>query len=469
MSLLGILNTAQTGLIAQKAAIQVTSENIANMATPGYSKQTPIFETAQTTLENGFPLGSGVEISKVQRNYDDLLQTLLKKENSNNGQSSTEQTNMLRIQQLFPDLTGDGLGTSLQNYFNAWQDLSVNPQGTPERQAVLSSGNLLADNFKQINTYLTDLKTQANMSLTSLTSDINDKLKNIASLNAEIQQTEMVSGNANELRDQRDLMVLDLAKKVGINYKEETNGNLTVTLTSGESLVSGNKAGTFSLQENSGKYDINLTQAGSSTTALVDLSNGKGEIGGALMVRDTTVDSYLSKLDELAYTLANQVNAVHSTGYGLDNSTGNDFFTAPVTMAGYSSLISVAIGTTDQVAAADTDLSSASSGTGNNSNALNLAGLKNATISTSTGNITLPGFYNALVSSVGVGVQDAERATKLSNSVLAQMNNLRESQSGVSLDEEMTNLIKYQKAFEGAAKVINTATEMMDTVLGLVR
>jgi flagellar hook-associated protein 1 FlgK len=264
-------------------------------------------------------------------------------------------------------------------------------------------------------------------------------------------------------------MVLDLAKKVGINYKEESNGNLTITLTSGESLVSGSMAGTFSLQDNSGKYDINLTPAGSSTSAAVDLSNSKGEIGGTLKVRDTTVDSYLTKLDELAYNLANQVNSIHSAGYGLDNSTGNDFFTPPATLAGYSAAISVAIGTTDQVAAADADLTSASSGTGNNSNALNLAGLKNTSISTSTGNVTLPGFYNALISSVGVGVQDAERATKLSESVLVQMNNLRESQSGVSLDEEMTNLIKYQKAFEGSAKVITTATEMMDTVLGLIR
>ena len=469
MSLNGILNTAYTGLTAQKAAIQVTSENISNMATPGYSKQTPIFETMPTTLDNGFPLGSGVQIAQVQRNYDDLLQTLLKKENSNNGESTTEQTSMLRIQQLFPDLTGDGLGKSLENYFNAWQDLSTNPQGTPERQAVLSTGKLLADNFKQINTYLTDLKTQANQSLAGLTNDINDKLKNIASLNVEIQQTESVSGNANELRDQRDLLVLDLAKKVGVNYKEESNSNLTVTLASGETLVSGATSGTFSVQDNGGNYDINLTQAGSKTAAAIDLSNSKGEIGGTLQVRDKTVDSYLTKLDELAYNLANQVNSMHKAGYGLDNSTGNDFFSPPAAMAGYSAVITVAIGKTDQVAAADVDITAAASGTGNNNNALKLAGLKNTSISSSVGNMTLPDYYNALVSSVGVGVQDAQRATDLSNSVLTQMNNLRESQSGVSLDEEMTNLIKYQKAFEGSAKVINTATEMMDTVLGLIR
>jgi flagellar hook-associated protein 1 len=469
MSLLGILNTAQTGLIAQKAAIQVTSENIANMATPGYSKQTPIFQTAPTTLENGFPLGSGVVMSQVQRNYDDLLQTLLKKESSNNGESSTEQTNMLRIQQLFPDLTGDGLGKSLENYFNAWQDLTVNPQGAPERQAVLSSGNLLADNFKQINSYLTDLKTQANQSLSGLTSDINDKLKTIASLNEEILQVEIVSGNANELRDQRDLLVLDLAKKVGIDYKEERNGNLTISLTSGETLVSGGKAGNFSLQENGGKFDINLTQPGSSNTAVIDLTNSKGEVGGTLKVRDATVDSYLVQLDELAYNLANQVNSIHTAGYGLDNSTGNNFFSPPSAMAGYSAVIGVAINKTDQVAAADADITSAASGTGNNKNALSLAGLKDKAVSTSAGNLSLGGYYNSLVSNVGVGVQNAQRATNLSNSVLIQMNNLRESQSGVSLDEEMTNLIKYQKAFEGSAKVINTATEMMDIVLGLVR
>lgn len=469
MSLLGIFNIAQTGLVAQKVAIEVTSENIANANTVGYSRQRAVMETAPVTTANGFPLGTGVRVSQVQRNYDDMLQRLLKTESSTYGEASAGQTAMTRIEQLFNDLTSSGLGHSIQNFMNAWEDLSVNPQGASERQAVLSTGRLLADNFNQISTYLNDLKTQANQSLQGLTSDINDKLKTIAALNVQIQQTENQNGNANELRDQRDLLVRDLAGKVGIDYREEDDKTVTLTLATGETLVKANQYGEFSLTDNGGKYDISLRQAGGASASPVDLSGAKGEIAGTLKVRDVIVDQYLSKLDELAYNLASRVNAVHSAGYGTNGSTGKDFFTTPSGMSGYSGLMGIAITDTASIAAAATDPSQPGGGTGDNTNALKLAALKTARVDSSFGSITLSAFYNSLVSSVGVGVQDAERAVKLSGSVLAQLNNLRESQSGVSLDEEMVNLIKYQKAFEGSAKLITTATEMLDTVLGLIR
>jgi len=469
MSLLGIFSIAQTGLIAQKVAIEVTSENIANVNTPGYSRQRTILETSPTNTANGFPLGTGVRVDQVQRSYDDMLQRLLKTENSTYGESSVAQTNMQRIEQLFNDLTSSGLGTSLQNYFDAWQDLSVSPQGTAERQAVLSSGALLSDNFNQINTYLTDLKTEANQSLQGITSDINDKLKTIASLNTQIQQTESLSGNANEMRDQRDLLVLELSKEMGVNYQEESDGTLTLTLPTGQTLVKSNLYGDLSLQDNGGKYDINLREAGGSAASPVDLSGGKGEIAGTLNVRDTIVDGYLGKLDELAYNLATEVNALHTSGFGLNGSTGNAFFTPPAASSGYSGLIRVQLTSTDAVAAADANPTLPTSGKGNNKNALQIAALEEKAISSSYGTISLPSFYNSLVGSVGVGVQDADRSVNLSKSVLEQLNNLRESQSGVSLDEELVNMIKYQKAFEGSAKLITTATEMLDTVLGLVR
>ncbi len=469
MSIPGILNTALSGLTAQQIAIDITNENVSNINTPGYSAQRPVLETAPIVNVNGLSLGGGVKVTQVQRNYDDMLQTLLKNENSTNGESSVKQTNMVSIEQLFPDLTTDGLGKSIQNYFNAWQDLSVNPQGTPERQTVISSGQQVAQNFQQINTYLNNIKSSANQSLEGLTTDVNEKLKNLASLNVQIQQTQSVGGNANELLDQRDQLVRDLAEKVGVNYKVQSDGTMSISLTTGESLVSGNKYGNFTLQDNGGKYDINLTQAGAAASAPVDLSGSKGEIGGTLQVRDVMVDSYLSKLDEMASNLATQVNSLQQNGFGMDNSTGNNFFTPPATVSGYSALISVAITDPNKIAAADADITSATSGTGNNANALKIAGLANTPISSSEGTITISSFYNALLGNVGVGVQNAQHAKDLSDSVLTQLSNLRESNSGVSLNEEMTNLIKYQKAFEGSAKLINTAAEMMDTVLNMVQ
>ena len=480
MSVNAIFNTAQTGLNAQKIAIEVTSENIANVNTPGYSRQRAILETAPTTTYNGFPLGSGVKVTAIQRSYDDYLQTLLKNENSTLGYNSTLYTSMQRIEQLFNEFTTDGIGTMTQEFFTSWQDLAMNPQGMPERQMVIDKAQFLIDSLHRVNSYLTDVKTQADRGIPGVLEETNSKLQQIAALNAQIQQAESLSANANELRDQRELLVREIAGKVGINYTEETDGTLTIRLaTGGQTLVDHYKYATMYANHNGTNNDVMLTPTGNPPPGKAPLAdtnvtatvggpaNSQGEIGGLLQVRNTTVDKYLGQLDEFAFNLVNVMNGVHATGYGLDGVTGRNFFTPLAVTAGASASISLAVGSPAQLAAADADPTV--NGTGNNKTALQISALKTQTIATSLGNMSLEAFYNSIVSGVGVGAQGAERAAELSETVLQQLNNLRESQSGVSLDEELANLIKYQKAFEGSAKLINTATEMLDTVLNLVR
>ncbi|SNB47033.1 flagellar hook-associated protein FlgK [Geobacter sp. DSM 9736] len=477
MSILSILDIGKTALNAQRLALEVTSENITNVNTAGYSRQTTVLETAPVSLERGFPLGSGVNVAEVRRAYDDFLQRQLKSENSTFGKNQTQLSSMTRVEQLFNDLSADGLGISLQKFFKSWQDLTANPQGQPERQAVLSQAQQVVEDFHRLNNYLSDVKRDANQTLEGLTSDINDKLTQVASLNDQIKQIELSSGSANELRDRRDLLIRELAQKIGVNYLEQTDGTINVSLVSGQPLVDGNKAAVFSLVPNplnGSFYDIHATSPGGSTavniTSVVGgANNSLGEMGGVLHVRDTLVNGFLNDLDELAFTLSNEVNTLHSTGFGLNGSTGLDFFSSAAFPAGYSGPggISLGIASANDIAAADAD--PALGGTGNNKNGKNIASLYDKLLPMSAGTMTLSGFYNSLVGKVGVAVQEAKRGADLSAGILKQLENQRESNSGVSLDEELANLIKYQKAFEGAAKVINTGAEMMDTVLGLVR
>lgn len=477
MAIQSILDIGKSGILAQRLALEVTSENITNVNTPGYSRQTTIFQTGIVTEERGFPLGTGVNVAEIQRAYDDFLQTQLKTEASTTGWSSTVLASMKRAEQLFNEFTADGLGKSMQEFFSAWQDLTANPQGQPERQAVLARAQQLVDQFHRINSYLTDIKSEANQSLQGITSDINNDLTRIASLNEQIKMIEIRGARANELRDQRDLLVRQLSEKVGITYLEDTDGTINVSLSLGQPLVLGNKAAVLSLEPdaaNNGFYKIMAASPGGNTS--VDIStivggpgNTQGIMGGTLQVRDSMVNGFLSDLDELASSLATEVNSLHSAGFGLNSSTGLDFFTAPTAMAGYSGLggIELAITKTADIAAADTD--PATGGTGNNLNSRAIASIYDKVLATSGGNMTMEGFYNSLVGKVGVAVQDSERKSTLSEGIVKQLENLRESQSGVSLDEELANLIKYQKAYEGAAKLINVGTEMLDTVLGLIR
>lgn len=552
MGISNVLDMGRTSLAAQRLALEVTGENITNVSTPGYSRQTTVMETAPVSLESGFPLGNGVRVTSIQRDHDAFLQLQLKKENSTLGQFNSTLMSMKRVEQVFNEFTTDGLGKSLTDFFNSWQDLSMNPQGQAERQNVLARSQVVVDNFHRLNTYLNDVKKESNDSLNGVVNDINDKMGKIASLNGEIKEIEVAGARANELRDRRDVLVQELAKKVGINYLEQQDGTVNISLTLGQPLVDGNKSATFSLQAdalNSGFYKVLTTPPGGAgnpidiTSIVGGAGNSQGEIGGLLQMRDTTANGFLSNLDELAYTFANQVNSLHASGFGLTGSTGNNLFAMPtatlpttvltgnttlgsnvvtslpstgsmfvgmlltgpgvpqnstitqilgpnsvqisnnasatgvgssltfVGTSGYSGNGGINLNITNNadVAAASTNPTLALGGTGNNINARAIAELMSKTINMSSGATTINGFYDALVGKVGVAVQNAQRGADQSDGILKQLSNLRDSTVGVSLDEELANLVKYQRAYQSAAKLITTGDEMMDTVLNMIK
>ena len=138
MSIMGVLDIGSKALAAQKTAIEVTGENISNVHTPGYSRQTVVLETAPGSVDSRYPIGSGVNVAAVQRSHDTFLQTQIQAETSSNGKQTVVQNALAEVEPLFNETASTGIGASLQDYFTAWQDLSVNPQGTTERQAVLS-------------------------------------------------------------------------------------------------------------------------------------------------------------------------------------------------------------------------------------------------------------------------------------------------------------------------------------------
>lgn len=493
MGIEAIFNTAATSLTAQRIALDVTGENIANVNTEGYSRQRVILDTAApTTHIGGFPLGSGVNVTAVQRMYDNVLNKQINDGASVQGNSEQRLSSLKQLEPYFNELTGNALGDAMQGLSDAWQSLSLNPTGLAERQAVLGKATLMTDTFHQINNSITNVQTFADQSITSVATDITQKAKDIANLNSQILTTEQASGNANELRDKRDLLVQQLSKQVGVTYAEQPNGSISVKLLGGQDLVSGiNYATVYNNQAGPPvtSNTVLITATGNpppATTPATDANvtatvggpnNSLGQLGALLNTRDTAMPGYLAKLDELAYNLAQQTNAIHTAGWDLNNATGLNFFnpgtpTAPpasaATFAGYSKSITVAITDTNAIAAADTN--PLTGGTGNNKNALKLKDLASTPVTFSGGvQVSTASYYNSLVSSVGVDVQSATNLDAQNTAFVRQLSTLRESNSGVSLDEELINLMKYQKAFQGASKVINTATEMMDTILGMIR
>ena len=492
MSIASIFNSASSSLAAQRIALDVTSENVANVNTAGYSRQRVVMQAATTTTNNGLTLGNGVNVTSVQRIYDNVLNKQINDGTTLQGNNDSKLATLQQIEPYLNELSGNSIGDAMQGLADAWQSLTLNPAGISERQTVLGKAQVLVDTFHQVSDGITNAKDFADQSLTSVTTDITSTAKQIADLNIQIKTTEMASGNANELRDRRDLLLQNLSKQVEISYAEQTDGTMNITVGSDkQQLVSGGQyASVYTYTPDvTTPNKIYISGLGSPapitnpisdteiTSTIGGNNNSKGEIGGLLYARDTAMPGYLAKLDELAYNIASQVNTQHAAGYNLNNNTGVVFFSPatatpppalPGDYAGYSSKITVAITNTNDIAAADKDTSTG--GIGNNKNALLLAGLVNTSVSFSGGvTSTTANFYNSLVASVGVDVQASKNLSTQNEAFVKQLNGLRDSNSGVSLDEEMVNLMKYQKAFEGASKVISTASQMLDTLLGLIR
>lgn len=461
MGLSAAMEIGRNGLSIYRVASEVTSENIANVNTPGYSRQRVLLETAPPTTANGFPMGTGVRISTVERYYDGLLQKQLVNAQTTQGYDTTKSGVLQQIEPTFNEVSYDGLGAAITNFFGAWQDLTLNPTGSAERQAILSRTQILTDNFHAVSTTLTDAVSTQNASLVPMTDSINATLNNIAQLNGQIKATELVSGNANEARDQRDQLVRNLSQQIGITYTENSDGTTDIKYADGgASLVTGATAGSFSLTTNAttGLYDVNVTPPGGAAALVAPAT---GQLGATLALRDTIIPGYLAKVDVLASTIASQTNTQHKLGFDQNGAAGVDFFTG--TTAATISLNTAGITGTDKIAA-----SGSLALLGDNSNALALAQMQNQKVM-SGNTATFGSYYNSLVSTVGLDVLSAKNTEAQDIAFTKQLTTLRESNSGVSLDEELTNLIKYQRSYQASAKLITTATEMMDTVIALVR
>lgn len=465
MGISAAMEIGKNGLNIYRVATEVTSENIANVNTPGYSRQRVVLESAPPTLHNGFPLGTGVQIATVERYYDGLLQKQLVNAQTTLGYDTTKSTVLQQIEPSFNEVANDGIGAAISNFFSAWQDLTLNPAGTVERQVVMTRAQILTDNFNSASKNLTDSIAIQNASLVPLTDSINSTTANIAQLNEQIRATELVSGNANELRDQRDQLVRDLSGMIGITATENSDGTTDVNFAdSGDALVTGSKAGVFSLDKTDpNNFVVQLTPPGGALTTVTPTT---GQLGATIALRDTIIPGYLAQIDTLANSITETVNALHTTGFSPTGVTGQNFFTPLGAVAGSAAAFSIDAGLTVNTIAASGNILLP----GDNSNALAIAKLTNSsTVPSGSPVATFSSFYSSFISKIGLDVQSSKTTVAQGEAFTRQLDTLRESNSGVSLDEELTNLVKYQRSYQASAKLISTATEMMDMVLGMIR
>ncbi|MFZ5434392.1 MAG: flagellar hook-associated protein FlgK [Calditrichota bacterium] len=454
-----ILSTGQTALRIQQLAMQVVGQNTANIDTEGYSRRRLELGTAPPFDTIGdWHAGAGVDINYLGRVRDRLIDEQIRRGSGSYGYWSARDENLEQIEAIFSELGGSAVSDNLQEFWSAWQDLANDPEGMSARMNLVEKTQTLTSAVRRVAAGLMDRRNQTDQQIVATVHEINDLTASIAGLNTQIVRSELSGAEASDLRDARDLAIDKLSKLMDIQISENPNGDINV-YNGGQALVQ--------LDHN---VELYVTSQGDSSGVRSIISYGisgrslqasGGELKALIDLRDQDIGKVMSDLDTFAVNLANRINEVHRTGYGLTNTNGHDFFAGDVTGASNFRISTMITDDPSRIATA-----AAADSPGDNSLALQIAGIQNEKLM-QDGRSTLDDFYRDSVLQVGTAKSYAASQLKTEQAVMNNLENRRQQVSGVSLDEEMARLIQVQQAYEAAAKMINTVDEMMQTVLSL--
>jgi flagellar hook-associated protein 1 FlgK len=454
------LNSGRTSLQTNQKAIEITGLNIANVNTEGYSRQTPYLTPYPSLVFGDFFIGTGVTVGSVERSHDVFLDGQIKDKSSESGLENSMVNSLAELERVTG--IGDGsLSDEFDQFFDSWRQLSTNPGGEVERQMVVQRGELIGNAFTNVYNETQQVRKNINNTITSKIDGVNLRLDEIASLNNRISSLELSGQDANSDRDRRDMLLKDLSESIGATSFETSNGTVSVQLGNGMPLVEGTTA-THIVGYSTGT-DTQLRLDFGTTSIDLDRNALGGEFRGLYEVRDVMIPDVVDRLDQLAYTFATELNTLHQAGTDLNGNPGQDFFVTPAAVAGAASSLAMNITTTNEIAAGT------SAAPGDNTNALSILQLEQQQLGGLGGNDTLVSYYGKIVSTVGVEAARNLQAQQGHEDSLIQLQNLRDGIDGVSLEDEMINLLKYQKGFEASAKFLSTVDEMMDTLLTLKR
>ncbi len=322
-SLNGIFDIARSGLNAAQEALDVTSHNIANVNTPGYTRQRAVLEAKDPVSFGGHFFGTGAKVKGVERVYDRFIALQLNDARSGLSTDKSRSAILNDLEGILNDLGGAGLSKPIDTFFNSFEELSADPSSRPARQAVLSSGIVLGDAFKSVDSRIRRNISNVNGEISGIVKDINDLSSQVAALNKQIQGIDISGASSNDLKDKRDVLLGKLADKIGVTTIESAPGAVDVVTDGGFSLVSGVNSTNLSVGVNGDNNLLtDVTYKGVNLAATLKSGELKGFIDGR-----SDLTEALGSLNKLAASVIKEVNVQHRAGYGLDSSTGQDFFT----------------------------------------------------------------------------------------------------------------------------------------------
>ncbi len=454
-----ILNIGNEALNTSQTELNTTAHNIANANTPGYTRQRVDTQAAPPVQTPFGYLGTGVQVNSIQGVRDAYVNEQVTNLNSNLSQANMDQQTLTSVGSIFNETANstDGLTAQMTAFFNAMQTLSQSPEDTGLRQNVLQAGVNVATTFNTLSNQLQDAKMQVSQQIGSDVSQINTLAQTIAGINKQILANGGSSRNSSDLQDQMNNAISQLSNLVNVKVVTDPNGTMNVTA-GGAVLVAAGNAFQFKVTQTASGITVGRSDSN------VQATLSSGELASLINSFDTQIPSYSSQLDNIAATFAKTINTFNSTGYTLsaNGSTatqGGNFFQG--TTAGTIQVSQDIMSNLDNIAA------SSNGAPGDGQNAAAMGNVLNAPVMSNGQSII--NAYEALVNQVGTDSQTADNNVQTLQVEQNQMQAYQSSISGVSLNQELTNMIQYQHSFEAAAKVITTADTMYQTIIGMVQ
>jgi flagellar hook-associated protein 1 FlgK len=439
-----------------QAGASVAATNLTNVGTEGYTRK-------QASLRP--EIGGASQNQGGTRVVEPFVERRLLSARSASGEASAEALSLQPLDTIFADNEGS-LSTAINSFQASLQEFSSRPSDMAVREQVLARAGQVTAAFKNASAGMKQARSDANQRISGAVDEVNQRLRQIASLGGQINKAESGGGEAGDLRDRRDVLVKEIAERVPVTVIQQDNGaSFSLMLAGSQQLVSPDgKVNELSVTDNSGDMRVTKVSAGQPIDVTSMLNTGS--IGGLLKSRDGALKQIETKLDQLAFDFQDQYNQVQTSGVALDGSAGPPLFEPLTTVSGAASQIEISADIESQPAllAAGTDPALLPS---DNSNALRFTALSVAPIA--LGGMTVTEALASLTGSAGMAVQTANQAETFASGALDQVTALRDSISGVSSDEEMVSMMKYQRTYEASLQIIQVADQMMQDLLNIRR
>ncbi len=473
MGVSNVLQTGKSGMITAKAGIATSGHNIANANTEGYTRQRVLSEadvSKQMAGQGGPYIGQGSKLSRIERINDEYIDKQLRQGSRDLSYHEEKQVFLNQVEDVFNEMGGDGLNRIVAKFFNDFRKLGMDPTSEAVRQSVRESSQGMVNDFRRIRKEVEDVRSHIDNRIDGNMRELNTYAKELADLNVHIHTAETQNNDANDLRDRRDLIAKKINAFVDISTSRDNEGNLNVDIRGVGPLVTGNQVQDYSTMRAPAQPEqgspTNSVQIVRSRFSDQNISHNfqSGKIGALMEMRDQNISMVLDRLDQMAYSVSNAVNEIHQKGFTADGRTGLNYFHPVDGVDGAAANLALSAdihGSVNNIAAGLQP-----DAPGDNRNALAIANLQNIHMMNG-GHTTVDDFYNSIISDVGVASSRNKEAVGQQQTIMTQLNKVRDQVSGVSIDEETTNLMQFQHAFDASAKVIKVADEMMDTVLKL--